>query len=726
MAEAVSNMKTFRMGKNQGDIILSLAVVSILMMMILPLPKGVVDLLLATSFSLSLVVLFVSLQTRRPVEFSTFPSILLMVTLFRLALNIAATRLILFHGHEGPEAAGQVVKSFGQVVVGGNYTVGIIIFAILVVINFVVITKGAGRIAEVAARFMLDAMPGKQISTDADLSAGLISEREARKRRAAISREADFYGAMDGASKFVRGDAIAAVLMILINIVGGLVIGVFQKGMGLQAAAQNYTLLTIGEGLAAQIPALIVSTAAGIVVTRAASESSLGVEVVRQVMVHPSAIYGAAAIVAVLGLMPGLPHSALLTLAFLLAFLGIFASRHMGGVVEESVEPGVARSGGGEQAAGGGDEGGGEVSGGGLSEGEKSVVKEVVIVPADLVQLDVGYGLIPLVDEAQGGDLARRITAIRKQLSLELGFPVPPVHIKDNLSLKPNEYLILIKGTEVSRGDLLPKHLLAMNAAGGGDKGIPGVPTKEPCFGIPALWIAEGDRDRAVLAGLTVIDLGSVITTHLTEMIRKHAYELLGRQEAQTLLDQFKKQGPKVVEELVPNLLPLGGVAKVLSNLLRERVPIKDLRTILETLADMSSTTKDTDQLTEYVRQAMARTITGLYQAPDRSLQVMNIDPHLDQQIAGAIQQTTQGAYLALDPTLAQKMLTQMKVASERLAAMGNLPVVLCSPTIRPHLQRLVERFLPSVAVLSSNEVAPQVKLHSLEIIKVAEAEAAV
>jgi flagellar biosynthesis protein FlhA len=712
------------MGKKQGDILLSLAVVSILMMMILPLPKAVVDLLLATSFSLSLVVLFVSLQTRRPIEFSTFPSILLMVTLFRLALNIATTRLILFHGNEGLDAAGQVVKSFGQVVAGDNYTVGIIIFAILVVINFVVITKGAGRIAEVAARFMLDAMPGKQISTDADLSAGLISEKEARKRRSAISREADFYGAMDGASKFVRGDAVAAVVMILINIVGGLVIGVFQKGMGLAAAAENYTLLTIGEGLAAQIPALIVSTAAGIVVTRAASEANLGTEVMRQVMVHPRAIYGAAAIVAVLGLMPGLPHLALLTLAFLLALLGIFASRYVGGGVEEGVEPGVAKKEGAGQGAAGAEEEeeeGGGVGGGGDG-GEREKAEAAVIVPPDLVQLDLGYGLIPLADEAQGGDLSKRITAIRKQLNQELGFSVPPVHIKDNLSLKPNEYLILIKGTEVSRGDLLPKHCLAMNAAGGGDRGIAGIPTKDPCFGIPALWIAEADKDRAVLAGMTVIDLGSVLTTHLTEMIRKHAYELLGRQETQALLNGFKKQGPKVVEELVPNLLPLGGVAKVLSNLLRERVPIKDLRTILETLADMAPTTKDTDQLTEYVRQAMARTITGLYQAPDRSLQVMNLDPLLDQQVAGAIQQTTQGAYLALDPTLAQKMLTQVKVASERLAAKGNLPVLLCSPTIRPHLQRLVERFLPSVAVLSSNEVAPQVKLQSLEIIKVAEA----
>jgi len=724
LAQAIS-ARALPFSKANVDLVLSLGVVVILAMMILPLPALLLDMLLATSLSLALVILFVALQARRPIEFSTFPSILLFVTLFRLALNIAATRRILLHGHEGSGAAGQVVRAFGEVVVGGDYTVGLIIFSILVVINFVVITKGAGRIAEVAARFMLDAMPGKQISTDADLSAGLISEKVARKRRLAISREADFYGAMDGASKFVRGDAIAAVLMIVINLVGGLVIGVFYKGMDLSQAAKNYSLLTIGEGLAAQVPALIVSSAAGIIVTRAASETNLGSELLRQILIHPRAILAAASIVGFLGLMPGLPHFALLTLALLLGGLGYMALQYQGVEEEEKEETGAK--------AKGADEGEGEGEGeeeeegaGAAGEGkdQDKAKKDELIVPPDLIELNVGYGLIHLVDEAQGGDLIKRVTAIRKQLGAELGIVVPPVHVRDNLSIKPNEYLILIKGTEVSRGELLPRHHLAMSPAGidaEADPGVPGIPTKEPCFGIQALWVSEADRDKAQMAGLTVVDLPSVVATHLTEMIRKYAYELMGRQEAQGLLDKFKKEGPKVVEELVPNLLPLGHVAKVLSNLLRERVPVKDLRTILETLADAAPLTKDTDQLTEYVRQALARTITALYQTPEKTLPVMSIDPHLDQQIAMAIQQTPQGNYLALDPQIAQKALMQMKTASERMAERGHAPVVLCSPMIRPHLKKLVERFLPTVSVISSNEIAPQVKLQSMETVKVSD-----
>ncbi len=726
-----SSTRSLPFSKTNVDLFLSLGVVAILGMMILPLPALLLDMLLATSLSLALVILFVALQARRPIEFSTFPSILLFVTLFRLALNIAATRRILLHGNEGAGAAGQVVQAFGEVVVGGDYTVGLIIFSILVVINFVVITKGAGRIAEVAARFMLDAMPGKQISTDADLSAGLITEKEARKRRLSISREADFYGAMDGASKFVRGDAIAAVLMIVINIVGGLIIGVFYKGMGFGEAAKNYTLLTIGEGLAAQIPALIVSAAAGIIVTRAASETNLGSELLRQVLIHPRAILAAASIVGFLGLMPGLPHLALLTLALLLGGLGYMALEYQGGDEEEKEEVGAKPKDAAGEGEGEEDEDEEEEEAAAAGEGgdkDKKDKKDEVIVPPDLIELNVGYGLIHLVDEAQGGDLIKRITAIRKQLGAELGIIVPPVHVRDNLSIKPNEYLILIKGTEVSRGELLQRHHLAMSPAGidaEADHGVAGIPTKEPCFGIRALWVAEADRDKAQMAGLTVVDLPSVVATHLTEMIRKYAYELMGRQEAQGLLDKFRKEGPKVVEELVPHLLPLGHVAKVLSNLLRERVPVKDFRTILETLADAAPLTKDVDQLTEYVRQALARTITALYQTPEKTLPVMSIDPHLDQQIALAIQQTPQGNYLALDPQIAQKALVQMKMASEKMAEQGYAPVVLCSPMIRPHLKKLVERFLPTVSVISSNEVAPQVKLQLMETVKVADLEMA-
>lgn len=719
MARTVSD--NFPIGRKNSDLLLSFGVVVILAMMILPLPALLIDLLLATSIGVSLVILFVSLQSRRPVEFSTFPTVLLIATLFRLALNIATTRRILLHGNEGHAAAGQVVRAFGEVVVGGDYTVGLIVFTILVVINFVVITKGAGRIAEVAARFMLDAMPGKQISTDADLSAGLISEKVARQRRLSIAREADFYGAMDGASKFVRGDAIAAVLMIVINILGGLVIGIFYKGMGLADAARNYTLLTIGEGLAAQIPALIVSTAAGIIVTRATSKSNLSSELFRQFLIHPNALFAAAGIVGALGLMPNMPHFAMLTLAVILALLGYMASEQKIAKDEDETEAAGERKD--EKGEGDEDEGEeGEGAAGGEGDKDKDK-KDVVVVPPDLIELNVGYGLINLVDEMQGGDLIKRITAIRKQIGAEMGFVVPPVHVRDNLSIKPNEYLILVKGTEVSRGELLPGHHLAMSPVGGDaeiDGGVPGIPTREPCFGIRALWVTEADRDRAQMAGLTVVDLPSVIATHLTEMIRKYAHELLGRQEAQGLLDRFRKEGPKVVDELVPNLLPLGSVAKVLANLLRERVPIKDLRTILETLADVAPATKDVDQLTEYVRQALARTITSLYQAPDKSLPVMSLDPHLDQQVAMAIQQTPQGNYLALDPQLAQKMLVEVKNSSERLAQRGYPPVLLCSPMIRPHLRKLIERFLPTVSVISSNEVAPHVRLQSIEVVRVA------
>lgn len=675
-----------------GDIVLSLGVVGILMLMILPLPRVLLDLLLAFNLSLALIILFVSMYTLRPVEFSAFPSILLLVTLFRLSLNIATTRLILLHGNEGADAAGQVIKTFGNFVVGGNYTVGLVVFTILIVINFVVITKGAGRIAEVAARFMLDAMPGKQMSIDADLNAGLIDEKEARRRRKGVSQEADFYGAMDGASKFVRGDAIAAILIVLVNIVGGLIIGVFQQGMGVMAAAQNYTLLTVGEGLIAQIPALIISTSAGIVVSRAAAESNLGTEVARQILVHPRAMMGAAAIIFLFGLVPGLPHLAFLTLAAGVGFLGytVEKSRDSGAVeAKEAVTPPAS-----------------------VPE------KQEWIVPLDLMELNVGYGLISLVDEGQGGELLKRITAIRRQLALELGFVVPAIHIRDNLQIKPNEYRILIKGVEVGRGDLLPGHDLAMNPTGI-DKGIPGIPAKEPCFGLPALWIAVSERERARIAGYTVVDLSSVVATHLTEVLRSHAHELLGRQEAQQLIDQFGKENPKVVEELIPNLLPLGGVVKVLCRLLRERVPIRDLRTILETLADFAPTTKDPDLLTESVRQSLARTITKQYQTADQTLPVIAVDPRLDQRLAAAIVQTAEGSVLTLEPAFAQKMLLRISQASERAGMKGHSPVLLCSPVVRPHLRRLVERFIQNLAVLSSNEIVAPVKIQSIESIEV-------
>jgi len=685
-------------GRN-GDAVMALGVVGILLLMILPMPNLLLDLLLAFSFSSGLVILFVAMHTVRPVEFSSFPSILLVVTLFRLSLNIATTRAILLNGNQGTSAAGEVIMTFGNLMIGGNYAVGLVVFLILVVINFVVITKGAGRVAEVAARFMLDAMPGKQMSIDADLNAGLIDEKEARKRREGISKEADFYGAMDGASKFVRGDAIASILIILVNIIGGLVIGVLQQGMTIAHAAENYTLLSIGDGLVGQIPGLIISTAAGIVVTRAASESNLGADVTRQMQVHPRALIGAAGIVLLFGLIPGLPHIAFLSLAAGIGFVGYTATKEQEKARTEVLEA--------------------------EPEIQKAPNKDEWIVPLDLMELNVGYGLISLVDEAQGGELLKRITAIRRQLALDLGFVVPAIHIRDNLQIKPNEYIIVLKGVEISRGDVLMNHYLAMNPTGEEQHGIGGIPTKEPCFGLHALWVTEKEKERAEMEGFTVVDIPSVIATHLTEMIRTYAHELIGRQETQHLLDQHAKESPKVIEELIPNLLSLGGVVKVLGNLLKERVSIRDMRTILESLADAAAVTKDIDQLTGHCRQALARSITKQYQSPDGSLAVISIDPHLDQTIAEATQ-GGEGSAAAIDPFLSQKIILQIRQASERVAMKGYHPVILCSPMIRFHLRRMAERFIPNLVVLSSNEIAPQAKLQSIETVRLPDAHQAI
>ncbi|MFQ5597170.1 MAG: flagellar biosynthesis protein FlhA [Nitrospiria bacterium] len=692
MPEAITqNEPMIRVSRN-GDAVMGIGVVGTLLLMILPVPNLLLDLLLAFSISASLVILFVAMHTVRPVDFSAFPSILLIITLFRLSLNIATTRSILLNGDTGSDAAGELIKTFGNLVIGSNYAVGLVVFLILVVINFVVITKGAGRIAEVAARFMLDAMPGKQMSIDADLNAGMIDEKEAKKRREAISKEADFYGAMDGASKFVRGDAIAAILIILVNIIGGLVIGVLQQGMDVANAAQNYTLLSIGDGLVGQIPGLIISTAAGIVVSRAASESNLGSDVTRQMIVHPRALLGASMVVFLFSLIPGMPHMTFLILSAGIAYVGYAA-------LETEKKKTAAP----------------------IAKEEKTVKPpedDEWIVPLDLMELNVGYGLIPLVDESQGGDLLKRISAIRKQLALELGFVVPPIHIRDNLQIKPNEYIIVVKGVEMSRGDVLPRHFLAMNPTGNEKKEVEGIPTKEPCFGLNALWITEQNKERAELEGFTVVDVPSVIATHLTETIRNHSHELLGRQEVQVLLDKFSKVNPKVVEELIPNLLPLGAVVKVLGNLLKERVPIRDMRTIMETLADVATETKESDRLTEHCRQALARTITKQYQDADGNLRVISIDPHLDHLIARSMQSTGDEPPIPIDPIVSQNIIMQIRRASEQVATKGYHPLILCSPMIRFPLRRMVERFIQNIVVLSSNEILPHIKLQSIETVK--------
>ena len=673
------------------DILMSVGVVGILMVMLVPLPRFFLDLLLSFNITLSIIILLVGMQVRRPLEFSVFPSILLMVTLLRLALNIASTRLILLHGNEGTAAAGEVIRAFGNFVVGGNYTVGLVVFTILVIINFVVITKGAGRVAEVAARFTLDAMPGKQMAIDADLNAGLINDKEARQRRKEIAQEADFYGAMDGSSKFVRGDAIAAVVITLVNILGGLTIGVLQQGMTVAAAAQTYTLLTVGEGLVAQVPALIVSTAAGIVITRAASEVNLGFEITRQVLISPKAIGTASGILLAMGLVPGLPHLAFLALGSLTGWMAFQLNEHQKAAVAVP-EPETPQA--------------------------KAEEAATQVVPLDLMEVQVGYGLIGLVDGGQGGALLDRIKGLRRQFAEQMGFVLPPIHIRDNLQLRPNEYAALLKGVELAKSEVMPAHVLAIDP-GTAQRGIiHGLPTKEPAFGLPAMWVPEHQREQAQMAGYTVVDPGSAIATHLSELIKRHAHELLGRQEVQGLLDQLGKNHPKLVEEVIPNLIPLGTLVRVLSHLLREGVPIRDLRTILETIADHAATTKDADILTEVARQALGRTITKQYLAPDGSLPIIGLDPRLDRTLADQANAAGQGNQWVPDPLVAQKLLSALKQAAERMVGRGHQPVILCSTSLRRHLRKLTDRILHSVPILGLNEVDSVTRLQAMETVR--------
>jgi flagellar biosynthesis protein FlhA len=688
-----TNQATLSMGKllasNQSDLWMAVGVVAILLLMIIPLPPFVLDVLLSLSIICALVILMTSLYITKPLEFSTFPSLLLVTTLFRLSLNIASTRLILLHGGEGVSAAGHVIQSFGNFVVGGNYLVGFVIFLILVIINFVVITKGSGRIAEVAARFTLDAMPGKQMSIDADLNAGVIDDREARERRTAISREAEFYGAMDGASKFVRGEAVAGIIIIVVNTVGGFIVGVLQQGLPPLQAAQTYTILTIGDALVAQIPALMVSTAAGIIVSRAASEFSMGKELGRQFRVHPQAIGLSAGILFTFGLIPGLPHLPFILLAIGTAALGRYAMR--------------------EQKR---------------SEMKKAEEAQKALPPAppeqvetllhlDRMELEVGYGLIPIIDEEQKGDLLNRIRAIRRQFATELGLVVPAIRIRDNLQLRPGEYRIVIKGSEIARGEMMLGYAMALNP-GEVKKTIEGIPTKEPVFQLPALWISDKKREEAQFAGYTVVDTSTIVATHLTEVIRSHADELLGRQEVQKLLDHLAQQAPKAVEELTPGLVPLGIVQKVLQNLLRERVSIRDLLSIVEAMADHAPATKDPDMLTEYVRQRLARSIVKQYETAEGVLPLITIDQPLEDLLRDKIQRADYGSYLSLEPNMAQRILRNIHLVLDRIAHLNLQPVILCSPIIRRHLKKLLERFLPQVVVLSHNELTPQTRIQSL------------
>jgi flagellar biosynthesis protein FlhA len=672
-----------------SDLFLAVAVVGILVFMVIPLPPMLLDLLIAFNITFALVILLASMYTLRPLELSAFPSILLLITLFRLSLNVASTRIILIHGNEGSMAAGKVIQAFGNFVVGGNYLVGIIVFIILVVINFVVITKGAGRIAEVAARFTLDAMPGKQMSIDADLNAGLINEQEAKARREEISKEAEYYGAMDGANKFVRGDAIAGIIITLANIIGGLAIGVFQNKMTFGSAAETYTLLTIGDGLVTQIPALIVSTSAGIIVSRAGAESNLGQEVTSQILYQPRAIGITAIVLFGFGIIPGLPLMPFWILAALAGGLTYIIHRatQLRELAEQDDELLADTS------------------------GPAGYLDSLPML--DTLAIEVGYGLIPLVDADQNGELLDRIKSIRHQMANEIGIIVPPVHIQDNMQLKPGQYSILLKGNEIAGGDLMTNYHLAMNP-GSVDEEIDGIPTKDPTYGLPAFWIKDSVRESALAKGYTIVDLATVMTTHLSEIIKRHSFEFLGRQEVQQLLDNLKESYPKVVEELIPNLLPLGGVVKVLQNLLREQVPVRDLLAILETLADWAPMTKDLDLLTEYVRQALARTISKMHLAHDGTLPVLTLDHSIETAMVAAMQSTEQGTLFALDPNVAQKIVNNLAQNMEKCAALNYQAVVVCSAHVRGHFKKLVERFIPNITILSYDEIVNNIEIQSL------------
>ncbi len=674
--------------QEKSDILIAILVITIVLMMIIPLKPALIDILLIFNISFALIILMVAMFNSEPLEFSVFPSLLLIMTLFRLALSISTTRLILLYAE-----AGEVIQAFGSFVVGGNMVVGFVIFLILVVIQFIVITKGAERVSEVAARFTLDAMPGKQMAIDADLNAGLIDEREARTRREKIQNEANFYGAMDGASKFVKGDAIAGIIIVIINIVGGLILGMAQRGMDLSQAAQTYTILTIGDGLVIQIPALLISTATGIVVTRSASKLSLGKEVGSQLFNHPKALGLAAVILLVLGTI-GLPKLPTYSLA---AFFGMLYFSFRSSLVEE-VE---------------------EVAGEDMQEAEEIKKPENVVelLQVEKMEMELGYGLIPLVDTEQGGDLLDRIVMIRRQCAVELGFIVPPIRIRDNMQLKPNSYVIKIKGIQIATGELILDNYLAIGPGIETDLNLSGIDTVEPAFNLPAKWIDTKDQERAEQEGYTVVDPPSVLATHLTAVIKNHAFELLGRQEIQNTIDFVKDSNPAVVNELIPDLMNIGDIQKVLSNLLKEQVSIRDMVTILETLADYAKISRDNDVLTEYVRQSLKRQITKQYLDSDMKLTVLTLDPSLEEQLRNSVQQSEFGSYLALDPELAQKMIDKLTTYYDNLTNQGITPIVLCAPVLRIYFKRLLDRFITNIVVISYNEVDSEVNVEVIGMV---------
>ncbi len=684
------------------DLLAAVAVVLVVTMLVVPLPSELLSLLITLNIAGALTIVCATMYLGKALDFAAFPSLLLLTTMFRLAINVSVTRLILTSGD-----AGSVVKSFGEFVVSGNVVVGLVIFLILVVIQFIVVTNGAGRVAEVGARFTLDAMPGKQMAIDADLNAGLITDQQARERRGEIAREADFYGAMDGASKFVKGDAMAALIITGINLVGGIVVGMLQRHLGFSEATHEYSLLTVGDGLAAQIPALLISVATGIIVTRAASDRDLGSDIANQILGQRKAPLVAAGAIGLFALIPGLPKLPFLLIAGLFGAIAWAVRNGMPGATDADAAASAAAA----KAA--------------LPKPGDEPMSEVGI---DALELAIGFGLVPLVDAGSGpgasSPLLRRVSQIRRQIAGDLGLVVPPVRIHDELGMESHEYMVKVRGSEVTRGRIMPGHLLAMDPGDAGGK-LQGIPTREPAFGLEAVWIGESARGEAEALGYTVVDPESVIVTHLTETIRSHAAELLTRQDVRALLDRLKETNAAVVEEVVPDALSLGEIQRVLQSLLAEGVPIRDLGTIVEAIGDKARTTRDTSLLSEYARQALGRAITAPHLDERLRLQAITLDPAIEQEVSTSITQTTDGEYLAMDPPRAQAIVTALRAQVEHATAMGSHggqgggrgPVLLCSARIRRHLRRLIAQAQPHLAVCSYNEIAPGIDVETIGVI---------
>ncbi|HEX3046128.1 MAG TPA: flagellar biosynthesis protein FlhA [Bacillota bacterium] len=689
MAEIDSTNTVGRQFLRSGEMAVVIIVILVLVMFIIPLPSWMLDIFITINISIGFIVILLTMNVRKSLEFSVFPTMLLVTTLFRLALNVSSARLILTEAQ-----AGSVIHAFGTVMAQNNPIVGFVMFIILTIIQFVVITKGSERVAEVAARFTLDAMPGKQMSIDADLNAGLINETDARARRREIEREADFYGAMDGASKFVKGDAIAGLIIIAINLIGGFVIGATQKGFTIQQSLTTYSLLTIGDGLVTLVPALLLSTATGILVTRSGSENNLGTDLTKQFLSYPRIFFIVAGALAFLGIMPGMPKIPFFVIAIIVAFLGYTLLR-------VSLAPEAETSEGAAESAG---------------EEVKKPENVASLLQIDPMELEIGYRLIPLVDPEQGGDLFDRVTLIRRQMALELGMVLPPIRIRDNMQLPPTSYVVKIRGVEVARGDIMPNYYLAMDP-GIVTEPIEGIPTTEPAFGLPALWINENQRSAAEISGYTVVDSPSVLATHLTEIIKTHAYELLGRQEVQSLINNLKEEYSVVINELIPSLMSIGEIQKVLINLLKEGIPIRNLVNILETLADYAPFTKDPEVLTEYVRQALARQITKMVQADDGIIRVITLDPNFEQILLKMQKEAKEAAGFTVNPQLIQKIYDQLGVLIKEMAGSGYQPIVLTSPAVRLAFRKFTERFSSRLLVLSFNEIISDIEVHSVGVV---------